>query len=380
MLGQQRQRPIGAWHDYAAAGADGVPSLTSGVMAIAAGALHACALTSAGAVQCWGYNANGQIGDGTPPGVRPFPASVIGFFAAGAPTIGTAAAGNAQATVAFAAPASNGGSAITNYTATSNPGSITGSCTAPCTSITVTGLSNGTAYTFTVTATNGIGTSSSSGASNAVTPVAPQTLMFGTAPSIPKNTTGVVSATSAIPNSGNPIVFTSLTPGVCSVSGGTVTGTDVGTCVIAANQAGDVNFNAAAQVTQNITIGAALCRLDVDGDTTFTALIDGQLLIRHLLGISGPSLTAAIPTFPLSAQRTSDLEISSYLNTLDLDIDGSGGAPLAATDGMIVPRAMLGFRGAAVTAGLPIPGGALRPDWTTIGPYLSGTCLMPVAP
>jgi hypothetical protein len=44
----------------------------------------------------------------------------------GAPTIGTATKGNAQATVIFTAPANNGGSAITGYTVTSTPGNITG--------------------------------------------------------------------------------------------------------------------------------------------------------------------------------------------------------------------------------------------------------------
>ena len=87
----------------------------------------------------------------------------------GAPTIGTATAGNAQATVSFTAPASNGGSAITSYTATSSPGGVTGTGTAS--PITVTGLTNGTTYTFTVTATNSVGTSLPSSASNSVTPI-----------------------------------------------------------------------------------------------------------------------------------------------------------------------------------------------------------------
>ena len=92
----------------------------------------------------------------------------------GAPTIGTAtASGSTGATVSYTAPASNGGSNITTYTATSLPGGITGTLsTSGSGTITVSGLTTGTAYTFTVTATNAIGTSSSSAASNSITPVA----------------------------------------------------------------------------------------------------------------------------------------------------------------------------------------------------------------
>ena len=88
-----------------------------------------------------------------------------------APTIGTATAGDAEATVTFTPPVYTGNPAgVTGYTVTSSPGGITASgASSP---ITVTGLTNGVSYTFTVTATGtASGTSVPSAASNSVTPV-----------------------------------------------------------------------------------------------------------------------------------------------------------------------------------------------------------------
>ena len=42
-----------------------VTGLTSGVRSVSTGDWHTCAIDSAGALKCWGYNTNGQVGDNT---------------------------------------------------------------------------------------------------------------------------------------------------------------------------------------------------------------------------------------------------------------------------------------------------------------------------
>lgn len=87
------------------------------------------------------------------------------------PTIGTATAGAASASVAFTASDYIGKGTIT-YTATSNPGGVTG--TSSSSPITVSGLTNGTTYTFSAVGTSNYGVvSNASDSSNPVTPVAP---------------------------------------------------------------------------------------------------------------------------------------------------------------------------------------------------------------
>jgi hypothetical protein len=95
-------------------------------------------------------------------------AVVVG--APGAPTGVTAASGNEDGVVSFTAPPANG-SAITSYTVTASPGGET--ATGSASPITVPGLTNGTAYTFTVTATNGVGTGPPSAPSSAIVAGAP---------------------------------------------------------------------------------------------------------------------------------------------------------------------------------------------------------------
>jgi alpha-tubulin suppressor-like RCC1 family protein len=69
-----------------------VQGLSSGVVALAAAGGHTCARTALGAMQCWGDNGSGQLGDGTtldshvPVSVKGLPAGVSEVAAGGAHT------------------------------------------------------------------------------------------------------------------------------------------------------------------------------------------------------------------------------------------------------------------------------------------------------
>ena len=93
-----------------------------------------------------------------------------------------------------------------------------------------------------------------------------QTISFGAVPTLTLGGTATVVATAS---SGLPVTYSSTTPTVCTVdsSSGLVTDLTAGACIIAADQAGDVNFNAAPQVTQTITV-SALSGITVPGAPT----------------------------------------------------------------------------------------------------------------
>ncbi|WP_335918630.1 Ig-like domain-containing protein [Shewanella algae] len=172
----------------------------------------------------------------------------------GAPTSVNAVASDASATVSFSAPASTGGAAISGYTVTSSPGGLTASGAGS--PLTVSGLSNGTDYSFIVSASNTAGTGPASSPSNTVTPKASQSISFSNPGAQSFGTAPTLTATAS---SGLAPVFSSNSTGVCTITTtGTLSFVSAGSCSINADQAGDSGYNAAPTVTQSFTVNAVV--------------------------------------------------------------------------------------------------------------------------
>jgi hypothetical protein len=136
----------------------------------------------------------------------------------GAPTLGAVTAGNASATVSWAAPASNGGSAITRYDVRVFAGTTLSKTVSALASPTlVPGLTNGRAYTFDVAARNATGVGAVSARSAPVIPAAATTTTASVTPTAVSFDSQAVGTTSApvavtVKNTGTgPLTISSIT-------------------------------------------------------------------------------------------------------------------------------------------------------------------------
>jgi alpha-tubulin suppressor-like RCC1 family protein len=179
-----------------------VSGLSSGIIAVSAGTVHTCAVTSAGGVKCWGDNFFAQLGDGTGTG-RSLPVDVVGLASG------------------------------------------------------IAGVEAGVTHTCALTTAGGVkcwghnldGQLGDNSNTNRPTPVVAQiggqSIVFTSPVQIAP---GVPAALSATASSGLAVTFDTWTPGTCGVSGSTVTANSVGLCGISASQAGNASISAAPQV------------------------------------------------------------------------------------------------------------------------------------
>ncbi len=261
-----------------------------------------------------------------------------------APTIGTATAGNAQATVTWTPPAPNGGPAITSYELVTTPatiGPITGIASGA-TSRVVTGLTNGVSYTFRVRAVNADGTGPLSAASNAVTPVAP---LAPLAPTIGTATRGNATATVTWTDGARPVtnhnvqifvagVLTATRTNVGAGSSAVITGLTNGTTyrfrVVAVNAVGPSPASGASNAVTPATLpGAPVIGLAergaLGGNTTALArwaapasnggspILNYRVsAYRVVLGVTSATATATTVVSSTTRQRSMQLPAGTY--------------------------------------------------------------------
>ncbi len=186
--------------------------------------------------------------------------------------------------------------------------------------------------------------------------VSPQSITF---PAITAFSWYQGSATLAATASSGLAVNYSVLSGPCALSGNTVTASAPGGCTIAANQAGNTSFAAAAQSTQAATVSNAPALLDIDASaaslaagTKYDAATDGIMVLRYLLGYTGIAITANATG---STATRDSAQIAAHLQSIQavLDVNGDGNR-MAISDGLLIVRYMLGLRGTALVGNVSI--------------------------
>ena len=194
---------------------------------VVAGVAHTCVVLDTWALKCFGLGSSGRLGSGSTStlgdganemgdnltsvhlGTDRRVMSLTEPGRAGAPT-GTA--GDGSVALTWAAPASDGGSAITDYVVEYSTDDTTWSTfvdgTSALTSATVTGLANATTYRFRVTARNDVADGVVSTASATVTPAAPTTT---TTTTVAPTTTTTTTTTTLAPTTTTTITATPTT-------------------------------------------------------------------------------------------------------------------------------------------------------------------------
>jgi hypothetical protein len=294
-----------------------------------------------------------------------------------APTALTATPGNASATVTWSAPA-NDGSPITSYTVTpyvgtaaQTPTTVTGS--PPAASATIAGLTNGTTYTFTVSATNAVGTGPASAASNAVTPSATTVPAFvQEASAHAHNVTSLAVTPEADLTTGNRLivevgVWSSSTATASSVkdsAGDTFTellhfkasdGTEMSVWSAPVSAGAGARPTITATPTAKADVGVAALEYSGLSSAAGTAVVDQSAQA------TGKTSAAAIVSTPASAPTTGPDELvvgfyadSGFDDSLMARMGFNGRVNVSPTEEMelLVEDALTGATGATPSAGV----------------------------
>lgn len=249
--------------------------------------------------------------------------------------------------MSWSALADDGGSAVATYTVTSSPDEATVVVAAINLTAVVTGLTNGTSYTFTVTATNAVGAGDSSAPSNAVVPATVPGTPTGAAAtagdgqatvtwSAPTSDGGRPVTGYTVTSSPGGITATSSASSLTAVVTGLANGTPYTFAVTATNEVGAGGPSAASNVVT--PIGPPDAPTDVaaaggDGQATVdwsAPAFDGGSPITGYIVTSNPDgTTAGVAASSLSAVVAGLANGTSYAFTVTATNAAGVGDPSA---------------------------------------------------
>jgi len=115
------------------------------------------------------------------------------------------------------------------------------------------------------------------------------------------------------------------------------------------------------------------CSLDINGDSAVTADKDGVLLTRYLLGFRGAALIANVPLGPARADAAA---VEAFIGSgAQYDVFGrpSAGAT-AMQDSAVLLRLMLGVPDVGLLGGIAVPAGAIYGTAASVRSYVNSRC------
>ncbi len=203
----------------------------------------------------------------------------------------------------------------------------------------------------------------------------PQSIYFlGSYPGFLVGTTGSVSANAT---SGLPVTLASMTLGICTVTGNTLTALAAGTCSVSANQAGNGDYYAAPQAMLNIAIGkgnqtigfGAVPSLAVGGSAPLGASASSGLPVSYgsstpsVCTVSGSMLTGVTAgTCSVAADQPGNAHYNAAATVTQNIVVGKAGSTTSLSVNPLSP----GLAGQTMTLSVQVSGPAGTPGGSVV--------------